>query len=132
MNINISDEISGAERRRALELYPIIYALRKFKGNLKQTAEFLGISKRCLYDRMQSHEELQPLVQTHEKRRYTEPELEKIKKPDWQNQEEKDPVYKMYRYHLNRSIKSFMWNQMNEDQRKQLIARIRNLYYGIS
>ena len=131
MNINISDTISGEERRKALELYPIIYALKKFNSSIGHASEFLGMSKHSLYTYMQSQDVLRPLIQIREKRRYEE-EISKIESIDWQGTEERDPVYKIFRYHLNRSMKSFMWNQMNDSQRKELVKKIRSLYYGIS
>lgn len=131
MNISINDELPGVDRKRILELYPIVYALKKFNGYLENASKFLGISRRALYEIMNSHDELRSLIKIKEKRHY-EKELEKINLGDFlevEDDSDSDPANKLYRYHLSRSTRSFDYSQMSAKERIELIERIRKLYY---
>lgn len=129
MNVNIPDHIDGKSRRKALELYPVVYAFWKFKGNVRLMSEFLGVSHRCMYDRIRFHDELKFLLPP-EKKIINEKEFD-----DFQVSEKRetgvDPIYKIYRYHLERSKKTFWWTNLNEEQRKKAEEKIRALYYSV-
>lgn len=130
MNISIPDTFNGEQRRRLLELYPIIYALRKFNGSLKSSAKFLGISRRCLYDIMRDHEELRLLRRRTDERDLDHHDLKTLPEPEPEEIEDRDPSRKIFRYHIAKSERSFWWATMTDKQKEEAIKRIRSLYYG--
>lgn len=58
MKITIDDSKSGEERRRLLEILPMLYALEMFKTR-REVAAFLGITVRSLRDKLLRHDELE-------------------------------------------------------------------------
>ena len=50
MIIEISDNLSGFERRKQLHQKVVIYAIKKFGCNTGKAAKFLGTSRRTIYN----------------------------------------------------------------------------------
>jgi len=120
MNIKIPDHITGVERALILEIYPIAYALRLFKGSTKQTAEFLHISVRALRDKIKRIPELKAFY----KERL---DVDGIN-PHESEEIEKDPLRKIRSYHLRKGMSSFWYHQATLDEREEFIKRINRLY----
>lgn len=118
MDIYIPDDLAGSERRRITELYPIVYALRMFKGNKELAAQWLGISRRALFNRIIAHNELK--IFTEPNKKYAEQcETKEVKK---------DPLARICRWHIEKAIKSFWFSQLSEKEQQETLDRIRNLY----
>jgi len=127
MNINISDDITGEERRKVIEIYPIIYAFYLFgKSNLK-VANFLGISRRALTDKLSRHEELRVFLLTNFDRGISPKERFEFKQ-----QSTKDPLEKVFNNHLHRAKKSFWYNQLSSFEKTEFEIRLRKLYNILS
>jgi len=58
MIIKIDDNINPEERKRLLITIPVMYAIWKCDENLTAASNFLGISLRCLRNRMSLYPEL--------------------------------------------------------------------------
>jgi hypothetical protein len=121
MNITIPDDISGEERAKILELYPIIYALRFNQCFLKPTAKFLSISLRGLKDKIYRHEELKAFYN----KKQIPPDA--IEDPNV----ERDPLYKIYQFHISKGMKTFWYYQATPQERIEWLDRIKKLYSNI-
>lgn len=120
MNIKIPDHITGNERALILEIYPIVYALKLFKGSIIQSAKFLNISTRCLRNRIERIPELKAFYKLNSDTSSINPhEKEEI---------EKDPLRKIRTYHLRKGMNSFWYHQATLDEREDFIKRINRLY----
>lgn len=119
MNIKIPDHITGVERAMILEIYPIVYALRLYKGSNKQAAEFLNISQRCLRDKIKRILELKAF--------YKQLDVDGIN-PHESEEIELDPLRKIRMYHLRKGMNSFWYHQATLDEREAFIKRINRMY----
>lgn len=59
MKIEIEDHHSAEYRVQALEWMPVLYAMRKFKGNRRKAMAWLGMSVRSACNIIRRHEQLQ-------------------------------------------------------------------------
>lgn len=58
MLIRISDSIHTSERKRLLKILPILFALKKFNGDVLKSAQFLGRSQRSIRNNIDKYHEL--------------------------------------------------------------------------
>lgn len=119
MNINISDDLDPKERREILEVYPIIYALHKFKGSFTEASKFLGITVRTLYDRRKKN--LLILSATDQR----------APREDYPRNNYSDPLKKIYEYHITNTEKSFWFRKLGEKEQKEIRNRIKKLYSDV-
>lgn len=119
MNIDISDDLIGCERRRILEVYPILYALNKFEGDKGLVSAFLGMSRRGLFNKIVNNDELKcfHIQQTYSREFCCE-----------DKEVRKDPLIKIYNWHLNKVHNSFWFYQLSESEKNEVINRIKSLY----
>ena len=119
MNIDIPDDLIGSERRRILEVYPILYALKKFEGDKNLVSAFLGMSRRGLFNKIVNNDELKCF---HARQTYDRDfccESKDVRK---------DPLIKIYNWHINKVHNSFWFYQLSESERIETINRIKSLY----
>ena len=129
MIIKIDDELSGRDRKNVLELYPIIYALKKFDGSVQKASKFLGVNSQTLYNKIYVSEELRPFLK---KPRTNYSRIESLGSygQDTEEQEKinNPPLRNVYQWHLHKTMNSFYWNQASEEERNNFILRLKKLY----
>jgi hypothetical protein len=123
MMLNIPDHLPGTEKDRILTCYPVVYALKKCHGSIKQAAEFLGLSERGLRWRININVELKMFVNKRDI------EYDEHLKERFNDLEKKDPIRKIYLFHLRKSEGSFWFEKLTDAQKEEVKVRIKKLYY---
>jgi len=79
MRIDISDDLSGSERKKAIDIALIDYALKKCNSK-RAAANFLGITQKTLYRRICRYDEFKEYRKVHCKNHVEKLSDEKRKK----------------------------------------------------
>jgi len=120
MIIKIDDNINPEERKRLLITIPVMYAIWKCDENLTAASNFLGISLRCLRNRMSLYPELRAFKgemvdEVHQK--YFNITYCK-----------NDPFIKYKKTHIDKLYHKFWFLRLSDEEKQVIIDRIKKIY----
>lgn len=120
MIIKIPDTLDGIERKRLLLYYPILYSMLIHQNRITRAAEWLGITRRSLFDIIRRHPELRSFLNKR-----IDPDNGLL--PEDKHCE-KHPLDKIFDNHLSRTQQSFWWNNCSTEDKMKFIERLKKLY----
>jgi len=120
MIIYISDDETPKDRRKKLELLPVIYALHMFDGCTAQASSFLGVTAKCLRNKFHKYPELKMFLNQE----YIADRKELSDNPV----DHKNLFAKKKRWHLQTTREKFWFQSLPENEQKKILKKIEALY----
>lgn len=121
MIIRIPDSLDGKDRKRLILYYPILYSMLINHNRITKSAEWLGVTRRGLFDIIRKHHDLRSFLNQR-----ANPDNGLL--PPENTPCEAAPLQSVFNNHLARTQQSFWWNNATVEDKISCIERLKKLY----